>query len=239
MNARVRKLDPSALSRTLGAARTAGARGVVVFDLDSTLLDNRPRQALILQELGRSLRLPQLEAARPEHWDSWDLKRAMRNTGLPEADIERIAEPAKTFWRERFFTSAYCRLDDAIRGAVRFAGAVAETGAQVVYCTGRHEEMRSGTLESFSRLGFPLPGPRVQLLMKPGYEQSDDDWKGEAYARLRQLGDVIAVFDNEPTHVNGYRVAFPEALCVHLATDDSGRDVALLDGVVSVPHFDL
>ena len=73
--------------------------------------------------------------------------------------------------------------------------------------------------------------------MKPTFEQSDDDWKESAYAQLRGLGEVIAAFDNEPTHVNGYRRAFPEATAVHLDTDHSGRAVSLDEGVVSVENF--
>ena len=124
-------------------------------------------------------------------------------------------------------------------GAVGFVQEVVQAGAQVAYCTGRHEEMRQGSVESFLRLGFPVPdaSSRVQLLMKPTLEQSDDDWKAEAYARLRALGEVVAAFDNEPTHINGYRQAFTDALMVHLDTDHSGREVTLLDGVVSVPDF--
>jgi hypothetical protein len=69
------------------------------------------------------------------------------------------------------------------------------------------------------------------------FELSDDDWKTEAYARLKELGGVVAVFDNEPTHVNGYRAAFPEATIVHLATDDSGRNVPLAEGIISIRDF--
>jgi hypothetical protein len=72
---------------------------------------------------------------------------------------------------------------------------------------------------------------------KPVFELSDDDWKLEAFSRLTQLGAVVAVFDNEPMHVNGYRAGFPDATVVHLATDDSGRPVPIADGVVSVKDF--
>jgi predicted secreted acid phosphatase len=237
MNVRVRQLDLTVLRRTLERAREAGTRGLVVFDLDSTLLDNRPRQARILKEFGRLHDLAALLATEPRHWDSWDIKRAMLNTGLAVEDVERFGEEAKTFWRDRFFTSEYCAIDDAIPGAAAFVEDVARAGAQVAYCTGRHEAMRAGSVRSFERLGFPVPSERVHLLMKPAIEVSDDDWKATAYAKLRELGTVLAVFDNEPTHVNGYRFAFPDALCVHLATDDSGRDVSLADGVTSVPNF--
>src|SRR3954469_15047837 len=101
MNHRVRQLDPTVLARTLDRARQANGGGVVVFDLDSTLLDNRPRQARILREFGELHGLPKLAATRPEHFDSWDLARAMRHTGF-EA-VERWAGQARRFWRERFF----------------------------------------------------------------------------------------------------------------------------------------
>jgi haloacid dehalogenase-like hydrolase len=235
--AAAREIDPTVLERTLARARAAGAGGVVVFDLDSTLLDNRPRQALILVEFGRAHGLPALEGARAEHWQGWSIQRAMANAGLTADEVARWAEPAKQFWRERFFTSEYCRHDDPVAGAVAFVREVRARGAQVAYCTGRHEAMRAGTIECFQRVGLPVPDGLVQLLMKPTFEQTDDDWKAMAYERLRALGDVLAVFDNEPTHVNGYRAAFPKALVVHLATDDSGRPVALSDGIASIHDF--
>lgn len=234
-----RKLDPSVLDEALARARGGGPSSVVVFDLDSTLLDNRPRQVVILREFGELHGIPALVAAKAEHWDGWSLRRAMINAGLALSEVERWADEAKNFWRDRFFTSHYCALDDAIAGAVDYVRAVVESGAQVAYCTGRHEAMRDGTVRSFHRLGFPDPGAsaRVQLLMKPTFEETDDDFKVTAYARLRELGTVVAAFDNEPTHINGYRVAFPTALAVHLDTDHSEREVTLLDGIPSIPHF--
>lgn len=229
-------LDPTVLERVLARLR-AHAGAVAVFDLDSTLLDNRPRQARILREFGVARGIAALAQARPEHWQDWSIQRAMANAGLPADEVARLAEDAKQFWRERFFTSEYCRDDEPIAGAREYLAAVVATGALVAYCTGRHEPMRAGTVDNFARLGYPLPGARVQLLMKPVFELSDDDWKVEAYARLRALGAVVAVFDNEPTHVNGYRAAFPDATVVHLATDHSGRPVPLADGIVSVKDF--
>ncbi len=230
-------LDPSVLARTLERCEKAGSQGVVVFDLDSTLLNNRPRQARILREFGKARGLAALEKAQAHHWQGWDMRRAMANVGLESSEIEQFADEAKAFWRERFFTSEYCVEDEAILGAVDFVGAVAERGAQIAYVTGRHEAMRSGTLANFSRHRFVLPGERTHLLMKPTFEISDDTWKEMAYEQLRALGRVLAAFDNEPTHINGYGQAFPDALAVHLDTDHSGRDVALLPGVVSVKNF--
>jgi hypothetical protein len=228
--------DSTVLERVLARVRAVPGT-VVVFDLDSTLLDNKPRQARILREFGVAHGIAQLAATKNEHWVDWSITHAMANTGLPADEVERWVEPAKQFWRDRFFTSEYCRDDEAIAGARDYLAAVADAGAVVAYCTGRHEPMRAGTVESFVRLGFPVPGARVQLLMKPVFELPDDDWKTEAYARLRQIGSVVGVFDNEPTHVNGYRAGFPDATVVHLATDDSGRPVPLSAGIVSIRDF--
>ena len=228
--------DPTVLERVLARVRaTPGA--VVVFDLDSTLLDNKPRQARILREFGAARGIPVLAAARSEHWVDWSIQHAMANAGLPADEIASLADDAKQFWRDRFFTSEYCRDDEPIAGAHDYLAAVVAGRGRIAYCTGRHEQMRAGTVDNFARLGFPVPGERVQLLMKPVFELSDDDWKSEAYARLRELGGVVGVFDNEPTHVNGYRAGFPEATVVHLATDDSGRNVPLAEGIVSIKDF--
>jgi len=235
-----RTVDKRVLSEALSRATTTGKSGVLVFDLDSTLLDNRPRQVAILRQFGVAHHIAALSKSEPGHWVSWDLRDAMRNAGVDGASIERLAEQAKDYWRERFFTSEYCRLDEAVAGARDYLHAVKATGARIAYCTGRHEAMRPGTVDNFIRLGMPVPDQvSVDLLMKPTFAQDDDDWKVMAYDRLRALGHVLAAFDNEPTHINGYRAAFPDALMIHLATDHSGRPVTLADGIVSVEDFQI
>ncbi len=227
------------LARVIDHARRLRAAGTVVFDLDSTLLDNRPRQARILREYGQAHGVAPLSSCRPEHWVDWSIRTAMRNAGLPEADIARHTDPARAFWRERFFTSEYCVDDLPIRGAIAFVGAVREAGAQVLYVTGRHEGMRPGTVECFARHDFLVPDEEVVLLlMKPTLEQSDDTFKIEIQGQLRDRGKMIAAFDNEPAHANGYRAAFPEAIVVRLDTDHSGRPIPLLPGIELISHFD-
>lgn len=55
-----RDVDPGVLDRVLTRAAELGPRGVFVFDLDSTLLDNKPRQARIVREAGQHLGEPRL-----------------------------------------------------------------------------------------------------------------------------------------------------------------------------------
>ncbi len=226
------------LALALQRARRAAPRGVVVCDLDSTLLDNRPRLARILQDYGRTAGLPELTAARPEHWQGWSLPLALRNAGLAPELVEAHSAPARRYFAEWFFTSAYCRLDVPVPGAPAFARAVVAAGARLAYVSGRPQGMEPGTRQVLGTHEFPLPdGRTVHIFLKPRRELLDDDWKLEAARLVERLGPVVAVFDNEPLHVNAYAECWPEAMAVHLDTDDSGRPVEVLERIPSIRDF--
>ncbi|MBI3723512.1 hypothetical protein HY251_06100 [bacterium] len=227
------------LERVLARASEAGSAGVVAFDLDSTLLDNSPRQATLLREWAEKRGgPPELLRVAADHLDGWDLRVAMRNAGLSPEAAEELYPDAKGYWRAHFFTSEYCKLDVPIDGTAPFLERLRATRSRIAYVTGRHEAMRAGTLTSFERAGFPLPDDaEVFLLLKPTSDQDDDAWKREAYARLGKIGRVVAAFDNEPIHVNGYKQSFPDALVVHVDTDHSGRPVPVLESIPSVLDF--
>lgn len=219
-------------------SRLDAARAIAVFDLDSTLLDNRPRQARIVREFGQEVSDPRLEKCGPEHWEGWSIELALRNCGLTNDEVARVAPDAKRFWRDRFFTSEYCRNDVANPGAPRYVEQVLVTRGTVCYVTGRHTEMRSGTLISFEQQGFPRPdGERIHLLLKPEFNTHDDDWKVMARARLKELGRVACAFDNEPSHINSYREGFPDCYAVHVDTDHSGRPVEIRPEIPSIRDF--
>lgn len=238
---RIRPDWTTSLKAILDRAKAANGKGVLAFDLDSTIFDNRPRQALILSEFGHEKQVFELTRCKVEHWSSgWDMRAAMRNCGLSDAKVEELYPAAKAFWQERFFTSRYCVEDAEIQGAAQFIDACLAANAIVAYVTGRHEGMRQGTVDCLRRWKIAAPNEKnVHLLMKPTLQEDDDAFKRVAHEQLRKLGTVLAAFDNEPTHANDYRKKFPEAQVIHLATDHSGRKVELLDGIISVPHFDV
>src|SRR5689334_20903682 len=108
----------SSLGSVLAASKLAGPAVVLAFDLDSTLFDNRPRQARIVREFGVERGIERLTACQARHLDSgWDLKAPMRQLGLSSAEVEALFEDFRRFWHERFFTSAYCVEDVPIPGA--------------------------------------------------------------------------------------------------------------------------
>lgn len=227
------------LERVLEAATQSAGKGVLVFDLDSTVFDNRPRQARIVREYGKAKNLAPLTSCQAFHFtNGWDLKHACIAVGMSEPDAESIFRDLKAFWGARFFTTPYCRDDIEIVGAPRYLQACVKTGAKLVYVTGRHEEMRAGSIEAMARCGMPVPeGAKVVLMMKPTLRETDDAYKRVAHQLLDEMGPVLAAFDNEPTHVNDYSTRFPTCVPVHLATDHSGRPVTLVERVISIPHF--
>src|SRR5439155_611067 len=120
----------------------------------------------------------------------------------------------------------------------RILRALTRGGGDVLYITRRDAGMEAWTLHSFRRAGFPLPdGARVQLWLKPRPDDDDDRWKEVCHARLLELSGLACAFDNEPTHVNAYKRAFPDARVVHLDTDHSGRPVEVRPDVPSIVDF--
>lgn len=226
------------LRDALDRCRRADDGAIAIFDLDSTLLNNRPRQARIMREFGELRRIPELQAARADHWSGWSFIAAMTAAGLSRERADELHADYRAFWEQRFFTSEYCAIDVPIAGAAEYARAVAGTGVRLFYVTGRHEGMRAGTETSFRSAEFPLPDDeRIRLVMKPSLDETDDAFKERTHAMLEGLGPVSVVFDNEPTHINDYRDSFPDALVVHLATDHSLREVFVADGIPSIADF--
>ena len=79
------------LRQVLEQASRHGAAGIAVFDLDSTLFDNTPRQARIVREYGAERGIPELTRCKAEDFRTgWDLQEAMRNCGLPPERVEAI-----------------------------------------------------------------------------------------------------------------------------------------------------
>jgi hypothetical protein len=184
-----------------------GQRPVIVFDLDGTLMDNRPRTALILRELGDAW-APTYPAltAKLRAVTSADLAYLIGDSlvklNIAERDTAMYGE-AEGFWKARFFTDEYLKHDIALAGAAKFAHTCYERGANLVYFTGRDlPKMSLGSFQSLRDLGFPIGVPGTELVLKPDFDTPDELYKRTWGPRLGRAGKVVAVFDNEPANCN-------------------------------------
>lgn len=194
---------------------------VVVFDLDGTLMDNRPRTAAILRELAGELDpsahpfASTLAAIRADELE-YLLTDSLRMLGVQHPELVSKAE---IFWRERFFSDSYLKHDIAVPGAVDFARACYAAGAVLVYFTGRDlPYMGVGSFQSLRDLGFPIGVVGTELVCKPDAKIPDEAFKREEGPLLHRLGRVVAAFDNEPGNCNAFLDMTPAAEVVFVDT---------------------
>jgi hypothetical protein len=221
--------------------RLRAERPVVLFDLDGTLYDNRPRTLRILHAF--AAQLPH------EHADDAERLRALSYTdlfyGLGETLVPRgvapaVVEAAQVAWRTRFFTDAACSDDVPVAGAVPFVRRCWDLGATVVYLTGRDiPGMLLGTCRTLRDDGFPIAVPRVELVMKPTFEEGDVAFKERLLAPLSELGRVAASFDNEPANCNLFQHQWPTGRHVLLDTQKAPGAPPLDPACATVKSFEL
>lgn len=194
---------------------------VLVFDLDGTLLDNRPRVAKIFRELAE-----RWASRHPKAADSLAVVDAEAIVYGVTENLERLGvtdvalvQEATQFWKERFFTDEYVRYDTETPGALAFVRGCYDRGATVVYLTGRDlPNMALGTFASLRDLGFPIGVVGTSLVTKPAFEIPDADFKHAVAPSLVRHGNVVATFDNEPANCNLFLKHLPSARCVFLDT---------------------
>jgi hypothetical protein len=235
-------MSPPVLQQILDTIhRFRADRPVVLFDLDGTLYDNRPRTLRILHAFAAQLPAAHARDAQIiRTLASSDLTYRLEDTLGPRGVAPSVIEAARNAWRVRFFTDAACSDDVPVPGSVHFVRSCWELGATVVYLTGRDiPGMLLGTCRTIRDDGFPIAIPRVELVMKPTFEEGDTVFKERLLEPLGELGRVVASFDNEPANCNMFRRRWPEAHTVLLDTQKAPGAPPLEPGVVTVPSFEL
>jgi hypothetical protein len=194
---------------------------VVVFDLDGTLFDNRPRTCAILHELAATWaeREPEIAArlrAAQATSLAYHVSDSLARLGITREDL---VKEAFAFWRARFFADPHLRHDVEVPGAVAFARRAYERGASLVYLTGRDLPMMGvGTFASLRDVGFPIGVVGTELVLKPTFEMPDGEFKRFEAPRLGRIGDIVASFDNEPENCNVFAAELPGVVSVFVDT---------------------
>ncbi len=225
----------------IDACQHAGERPVVIFDLDGTLYDNRPRTIRIVHAFAAALPpAHDREAAILRALGPGDLRYRLEDTLRPLGVSEAVIDQVKERWFRRFFTDTACADDVPLRGAAPFVQRCFRQGATVVYLTGRDiPGMLVGTVRTLRDDGFPIGQPRVELVLKPTFEEDDAGFKRRMLDPMSALGTVIATFENEPGNCNLFHHRWPDSHAVLIETQFAPGAPPLAPGCVRVPDFSL
>jgi hypothetical protein len=223
-------------------AHTPGDRPapVVVFDLDGTLMDNRPRTSAILREVAARWEENDPEIAKRLREAAPDALAYLLTDSLAKLGVTRsdLVADAEEYWRLRFFRDDHLVHDVAIAGAVDFARACYDAGAILVYLTGRDLPLMGiGTFRSLRDLGFPIGVAGTEVILKPDANMPDEAFKRYAAPQLARVGTVVAAFDNEPGNCNVFLETYPSCASVFVDTQHMPGAPLLLADVSIIGNF--
>ncbi len=219
----------------------------VVFDLDSTIFDVKPRTLRIWKEFAQTKEARKISPALADwslglqaHSLLYTLEESARANGVPvpEAEAKEFLREAFRYWRQRFFSHHYITMDHPTLGAVEYVSRVVDAGAVAVYLTGRDwPGMGKGTQMMLEYCGFPVDPRSSELFMKPNSGLDDAEFKDEALRDLRKNGDVVALFDNEPANFHVFEKNFPEAWLVFYHSNCSTKEAKPVKRLYRIDNF--
>ena len=202
----------------------------VIFDLDSTLYNVSHRTQRIIYNFSRErdiLKTYPKEAERlhtitvePTDWGMREAFLRAQFAASPEF-ISQI----KKYWQKHFFSSELLNEDIPDSGAVDFVNAIAKSGAQIFYLTGRDaQNMKTGTIDSLKKWNFPTRDIEKSLIMKPVKAfGEDEDFKAVKIREMKSNLNLTWFFENEPVIIHKVKQALPEVKIVWLDTTHSKK----------------
>ncbi len=225
--------------------RGANQTPVLLLDLDSTLYEVEPRSQQILKEWAhseesRGFKLRERIANLEREHMGYALMDTFSKLGLTAHDegVEELLKSTKKFWASRFFTNEYLAFDRAYPGAAEFVQKAYESGAEIIYLTGRDEPgMGKGTRARLLEDRFPFDLPRTHLLLKKAFELDDLEHKSAAAHYVKNVGHLVASFENEPPNLIALSNIFPSAMHVFVDTVYSERPAMPKAGLYRITGF--
>ncbi len=211
---------------------------MVIFDIDSTLMNTSPRNYRILVEAaGIYPELTPYVSRLTESDLGWNIMDDLKSVGFENG---RVIQKLTEFWARRFFTNKYVLYDTPYEGSVDFVRELYNRGIFVYYLTGRDVPgMYDGTFDSLRICGFPI-GDKTSTTLhcKPCFEIADIDFKKEAIREIKSMGmEVLASFENEPGNANAFKESFPDADSILIKTITSPNPPELREDVIELDSY--
>jgi len=127
-----------------------------------------------MREYGRLRGDARLAACAPVAVQTWELRDTNASLRLSESEVEAVVPDIRDFWRDRFFSSEYCKDDTPAAGAHDYLRAVLAAGGEI--STSLAGTRRWGRAPSRASAARTSPAGRraVQLWLKPALADDDD-----------------------------------------------------------------
>jgi len=224
--------------RMVSETKESGKLPVVIFDLDGTLFHSGPRSKQIFSEFAQEQGDTILER-KVKEMDAIAMKYKVRES-LIDAGIEDSVLQKKIIdsWRAKFFNGEYLKYDEPISGGVEFVSELYDSGALIIYLTGRDAPcMLTGTVSALQKNGFPIGIQQTELIMKPKRYAKTFNFKKKVLKYLKKLGVVIAVFENEPANINLLYETFPDAIAIFIETNHKPNAPPVNEGIEHIKNY--
>ncbi len=191
------------------AARAAGRRAMVVFDLDNTIFDTRPRTLAAARDfdsLGKSDWFARLDLA--------GVRRDGRETAVAAGVPAPVVESFAAHWDDFFWRPANLVLDEPIASTVCWAHLARAAGVEVRYLTGRIESLHAASVAALRRIG--LHADPDDVTCKPDLSVPTAPWKREILDRWRAEAVVGWFMTEGHRDIASVQLALPDIPCVLL-----------------------
>jgi hypothetical protein len=199
-----------------------------ILDIDSTLISTHQRNQAILKQFI-------MDYAKQFPEDCKNLLKAQCQLGdygyhttlkriMFSPKHENVLSQLEHYWRQHFFSNFYLHHDVPMLGAVEWVNNLKKLDIDFYFLTARHHaSMWSGTLESLTKLGFPIS--ENNLLLKENLKVKDEDYKVNALEKLlKNYSDKEIIFiDNEPLVLHKVLEKFPQIKLVWFNSTHSGK----------------
>jgi len=196
---------------------------IVVFDLDNTLFDTRPRtlaaatdfDARNVSDWFTALALPMV---------GHDGRATARNPALPPPP-EPVVDAFALHWDDYFWRPESLAFDTPLHAVVGWAVAAKARGLDVRYLTGRVAYLAAASHEALCRIGLePAPGA---LLCKPDLSFRTGPWKCDVLATWRREARIGWFVTEGRRDLACLQAAVPDLPRVLLDCSFESLDIAL------------
>lgn len=229
----------------LDIAAPSATRPLVIFDLDSTLLDLTERVSAIVRHyvehpttqsrFTEALELlRQVEIRRTD----WGLLEPLERVNITRSTHAELISDIQAAWARGFFSNDFLSHDQPIEGSVEFVESCLMAGADVLYLTGRDvPRMGDGTEASLRQHRLPLDGLKARLQLKPHESLDDALFKTDVIATLVDQHSSVWLFENEPVNINAVIRRTPTVQTVLIETCHSGLET-VPDSTLRIKNFE-